>query len=243
MRGVPTRPVRCNGCESNRGCSKDSLCHSCRILARPNPNKKYDWTPELEGILRRAYHSARTRKELTASLTHMQRMTGFSRGSLLTKAGSLNLSFGSKRAWTSAEREFLRDNAGSITATAISRHLGRTHYSVKAQASCQQLSLRFQEGYTQDDLRELLGVGIKRIRVWIQKGWVKVNNGRIVESSVVRFLRQHPEEYVLRRVDEAWFKGLIFPSFGQSPMARSIQSEQTYSIPITVVENVTEQGI
>jgi hypothetical protein len=31
---------------------------------------------------------------------------------------------------------------------------------------------------------------------------------------MIKFLREHPEEYRLSRVDEAWYKGLLFQSFG-----------------------------
>jgi hypothetical protein len=37
----------------------------------------------------------------------------------------------------------------------------------------------------------------------------------------MKFLRDHPEEYRLNRVDEAWFKGLMFPSFGRAYIPRS----------------------
>ena len=45
-------------------------------------------------------------------------------------------------------------------------------------------------------------------------GWLRVQQGRVTEPSIIKFLREHPEEYRLSRVDEAWFKGLLFPAFG-----------------------------
>src|SRR5262249_30952374 len=93
--------------------------------------------------------------------------------------------------------------------------LGRSVYSVKARASTLDISLRVVEGYSRQDLCQLLGAGVKEVRTWIQNGWIKLQGERITERSVISFLRRHPEEYQLSRVDEAWFKGLLFPSFGR----------------------------
>jgi hypothetical protein len=45
----------------------------------------------------------------------------------------------------------------------------------------------------------------------------------------VRFLRDHPEEYRLNRVDETWFKGLMFPLFGRAyiPGSGTTRSKQS----------------
>jgi hypothetical protein len=57
--------------------------------------------------------------------------------------------------------------------------------------------------------------------MWIKLGWLRVQDDRITETSMMKFLRDHPEEYRLNRVDEAWFKGLMFPSFGRAYIPRS----------------------
>jgi hypothetical protein len=69
--------------------------------------------------------------------------------------------------------------------------------------------------YSQQDIEQLLGVGRRRVCQWIKNGWLQLLNGRVTEKSVAKFLRLHPEEYQLSRVDEAWFKGMLFPSFGR----------------------------
>jgi hypothetical protein len=91
--------------------------------------------------------------------------------------------------------------------------LNRTYGSVKAKMKQLGLRARSSEGYTQDDLRQLLGVSIRTIEKWLSLGWLRMAQERIPEASVIRFLRLHSEEYHLGRVDQAWFKGLLFPAF------------------------------
>lgn len=214
MRGIPNKPVKCRACGIDRGCAKDSLCHSCRIRRRPNARKRFFWTPELEARLRRLYADARSRSDLTGHLNHFERLTGFSRVVITTRARELGLGYVSRRVWTEGELEFLQEHAGSLSHSAIARRLRRSYYSVKARAAILGLRLRISEGYSQEDLRHLLGVGNAQIRKWIQSGWLKTKCGRVPEASVRAFLKQHPEKYKLSRLDEAWYKGLLFPSFG-----------------------------
>ena len=219
MRGIPNHPVICGKCGGGNGCPKDSRCHRCRIKGRPNPNKRFFWTADLDNALIRAYRRAGTRRELTSNLNHIQRLSGFTRVVILSRAEALGLSFAVRRPWKEAELESLREDLGTLSQSQIARRLGRTYYSVKAQAARMGFSARVSADYSQQDIEQLLGVGRKRVSQWIRKGWLHLLGGRITERSLENFLRLHPEEYQLNRVDEAWFKGMLFPSFGkpQSP--------------------------
>jgi len=102
----------------------------------------------------------------------------------------------------------------------LATRLNRSHSSVKAKLKDLGLSARVSEGYTQDDLRQLLGASTRSIRHWLARGWLRLVNGRIPEASVLRFLRLHSEQYHLGRVNQAWFKGLLFPAFNRTPQRR-----------------------
>jgi hypothetical protein len=221
MRGIPNQFVQCICCKIGKGCQKDSLCHRCRILSRPNPNKKFVWTDQFDQLLVRTYQSCRNRQELSSGLNQIQRVTGFTRVVITSRAGALGLSFVNRRKWEEAELSFLQENAGTASPAAIARRLRRTHYSVKAKVAQLGLQLRVREGYSQDDLRILLGVGPARVREWIGKGWLKVEGNRVAERSIKQFLIHHPEEYKLNKVDEAWYKGTLFPLFGRSTHFRT----------------------
>src|SRR5205807_6998048 len=213
MRGIPNNPVVCIGCGELKGTPKDRRCHSCRIQTRPNPNKRFSWTAGLDQELQLVYKEARTRRELSENLDRFQKWSGFTRIVVLARATQLGISDQRKR-WTPEEIEILSETAGSLSKSAIARKLKRSYWSVKAECSKLQISSRLREGYSRADIEFLLGAGSRSVRRWIALGWLRVQDGRVTEPSVTRFLREHPEEYRLRRVDEAWFKGLLFPSFG-----------------------------
>ncbi len=215
MRGLPNSPVTCSKCGSNKGCPKDGLCHRCRVTGRQNPNKRFCWTTDLDNALARAYRSACTRRELSSNLSHIQRLSGFTRVVILSRAAVLGLSFAVRRPWTETEIESLREDLGTRSQSQIAKRLGRTYYSIKAQVARMALSARVSTDYSQQDVQQLFGVGRKRVCQWIRNRWLHLLGGRVTERSLERFLRLHPDEYQLSRVDEAWFKGMLFPSFGR----------------------------
>src|SRR5690242_17523186 len=148
MRGIPLNPVTCLKCARKKGAPKDQLCHACRIKSRSNPNKKFFWTSELDARLRSAYTNARNRKELTASLDYLQKLSGFTRVAILSRAAESSLSV-PKRRWTTEDIDLLREQLGRQSKSAIARKLRRSYWSVKAKVSKLQLSARLTEGYSE----------------------------------------------------------------------------------------------
>src|SRR5579872_2457216 len=216
MRGLPSQPVTCRQCKSQRGCPKDQLCHSCRITALTHRRKRHLWTTQLDEQLRRIYRSADCRAALSEGITHVQRLTGFPRSVIVSRAADLGLASRRGEPWRPHEFAALHRKAGVRPVSLIARDLGRSYYSVKGQLSRLRLSARVLDGYSQDDLRNLLGVSGRRVRRWIELGWLKTRGGRIREDDLTHFLRRHPDEYQLNRVEEGWFKGLIFPAFNSA---------------------------
>jgi hypothetical protein len=210
MRGVPNHPVTCKICGRPRGAPKDELCHGCRIKHRANSKKKYFWTAELDLSLTRAYRFARDRAELTQLLNHLQRSISFPRFAILARAAELGLAFQVRRRWTAPEVEAMRELLGTCSIKTVALKLGRTYQSVKRKVAVMRLSSRICEGYSLKDIQELIGVNSRKVYGWICKGWLRLDSGRASDVEMRRFLRLHPEEYILRRVDEAWFKDIMF---------------------------------
>ena len=98
------------------------------MTGRPNPNKRFFWAPELDNALTRAYRAARNRVELSNNLNYVQRLTGFRRVAILSRAEGLGLSFGSRRPWSEADLELLRELLGTCSKGQIARQLRRTYY-------------------------------------------------------------------------------------------------------------------
>lgn len=214
MRGVPNNPVSCTRCGDPLGYPKDGLCVRCR----PNRTRKYFWKPEFEDSLRRLYEEHfHNRRELSAALTAFAKHLGWPRTAVQRRASQLCLTQDVRRRWQPQEIEFLREYAGSKSLAFFERKLRRNHYSVKAMLNRLHLSSRITEGYSREDVRVLLGISWKTLDRWLRLGWLKPSpsTDRIQESQVLRFIKVHPEEYRLKRVDEAWFKGLLFPMMGR----------------------------
>lgn len=212
MRGVPKNPVECVQCHQVRAFRSGEPCQICKMKTFPNPMQKCFWTPALDDELRRIYTSANTRVALTTGITTLVRKTGFGRGVVRERAQRLGLAFTSKKFWSEQELRTLRDLSGSRSAHSIARTLKRSYASVHQKMHRLELSTRVLDGYTQDQLGELLGVSTKTIRRCVALGYLSPRDGRFSDRAVIAFLRKHPEEYSLKRVDETWFKGMLFPS-------------------------------
>lgn len=212
MRGVPRVPVSCKCCHKLNAAQKDEMCHSCRLRSRPNATKKYLWSEGFDSRLRDSYTRSRRREELTSSLDALQRLTGFPRFAIVARAAELNLCFAKRKVWTEAELKFMRENAGRLSIKAMAASLSRTYCSVKGKIRSLQLGGRVTDGYSVDELMRLFGVGKATVDRWIARGWLYREESRVSEKSVIRFLRAQRNAYQLSRVDEAWFKEVIFES-------------------------------
>jgi len=176
--------------------------------------RKFPWSDGVDSILRRCYRTARNRNELIQNLTHVQRLTGFPRFAITSRASALGIAKIKKQPWTAAELSQLRELAGTCGRRALAKRLGRSEYSVKAALKRLMLSARITEGYSRSDLVELLGSSPTSVRRWEQMRWLVFGPyGRASEASVRRFLRMHPDQYQLSFVNEAWFKGLLFETY------------------------------
>jgi DNA-binding transcriptional regulator YiaG len=208
MRGVPSSPVACVSCGQLRGCPADALCHSCRVKPHTAPNKRFYWTAALDGDLKLVY-AAPTRKALSAGITYFQRRTGFTRIVIRTRAAFLGLTNDVRRPWSPGEVENLREMLGTCSRSQLARTLGRSDASVQRKIAQLGLSARIAEGYSKTQLAEVLGASPTTVSRWIASRKLECVGGRVPEDSVSLFLRKHPGLYSLKRVDEAWFKGLI----------------------------------
>lgn len=224
MQGVPDHPVSCVQCGSERGCAKDRLCHGCRVASVARRRRRHVWTTILDQQLRRTYQLAHSRAVLVTGISSLQRLTQFPRSVIVSRAAALGLNRPGRR-WSQEETLRLREIAGSRSISEIASEFGRSYYSVKGALARLHVAGRVTEGYSRQDLEQLLGVSSRQVRRWIAQRWIKPVNDRIPESEVGRFLRRHPEQYQLNRVDEAWFKGLMFPAFN-SVRATDVQTHE-----------------
>lgn len=195
-------------------------------------SKKIIWTEGLDSILKRSYRTARDRNELIRNLTHIQRLTGFPRFAITSRASALGITRIRKQPWTTLELSHLRELAGTCGRRTLAKCLRRSEYAVKAALTRLMLSSRITEGYSRTHLVELLGVSPTSVRRWERLGWLAFGcYGRASEASVRRFLKMHPDQYRLSFVNEAWFKGLLFEAYNSATPGRRERNR-----PATFVE-------
>lgn len=174
----------------------------------------------LDELLRGVYRGARSRSELGVGVSDVMRRTGFPRWAVNRRAQVLGITAQRWMFWKTEEVLLLREQAGHWSVAKIARKLGRSPGSVKLKAYQIGISMRASDTYSRVDAAELLGVNVQSVARWINHGWLRDSTAfdgqysRIRHFELVRFIKLHPEEYDLRRVDQAWFKGALFPSYG-----------------------------
>lgn len=210
MRGRPQIGVECTRCGNSRA-RRDGVCMSCRGRER----RKYVFTDELSEELRLAY-AGKTKQKIGAGLDRLERLTRWPRH--VFKCEALRRGWTTEthgRQWEEWEIEFLEENLGEWTAKAVARRLRRSVESVIAKAEKLKVSRRRARGYNLAELKTVFGVGYYRVARWVERGLLGKAHRTgsevwVTDRNVVDFLRSYSAEYDLRRVDQTWFKAVIF---------------------------------
>jgi hypothetical protein len=181
------------------------------------------WTPAEDDMLRRIYaDNAHNKKLLSEALSFFEKRVPHPRYMVIRRALELGITVERRRPWTHLEIAILREFAGIKPVPVLMKELGRSHTAVVSKMEKLQLSKRVTEGYSRENLQLLFGVYWKTVQMWIKNGWLRIDptTNRVPERSVIKFIHSHPEEYSFRRVDETWFKGMLFPFYGLNVIGR-----------------------
>lgn len=196
-------------------------CSKCRADRRRRARLKYTWCPELDAFLKTQYYGGLNHRFQV--LNRMVRMTGLPRWYIKRQATRLGLTMKmDRRPWTETELKLLEHLVGRVSAATIAKRLHRAESSVVNKLKRLGTSRRVREGYTMQDLEQCLGEDHHKISIWIANGWLRDRlqgtqrrggNGndihRIREKDVLRFLKNHPQEIHLGKVDQVWFLDLV----------------------------------
>jgi len=160
-----------------------------------------------------------TRAEIFANVERISARSGVPKRHLLNLARKRGWGRQSnRRPWTLQEQEYLRQTVGKVSVERIAHNLHRGILSVHCRISRLKLSRRLTVGYNVSDLVELFGLCRTRVDSWVNCGLLGEPQGhgghggniRFDEAAVVRFICEHSREYDLARVDQEWFKRLVF---------------------------------
>jgi IS30 family transposase len=168
----------------------------------------------------------------------MIRMTGLPRWYVKRQAARLGLTMHlDRRPWTRAELEVLENLVGRVSSATIAKRLGRAESSVVNKLKRMQTSRRMRNGYTMRDVEMCLGEDHHKIAGWIKNGWLQDHlqgtrrhdgNGndihRICEEDILNFVRNHPQEINLGKVDQTWFLDLVLLKGREAHQAKRTRS-------------------
>jgi len=182
---------------------------------------KYTWRPEYDAHLKVHYFGGLNRRFQV--LSRMVRMTGLPRWYIKHQATRLGLTMHiDRRPWTRVEMDLLENLVGRVSSATIARRLRRPESSVVNKLKRMGTSRRVRDGYTMRELELCLGEDHHKIAGWIKNGWLgdrlqgtHRHNGngndihRIREKDILNFIRSHPQELNLGKVDRTWFLDLV----------------------------------
>jgi hypothetical protein len=179
------------------------------------------WLPQHDAHLRAHYYGGLHQRGRV--IRELARQTGFPRWYIKRQARRLGLSMTQdRRPWTQEELDSLDRLLGKFSAATIAKRLNRTETSVVMKIKALGHSRRVSEGYTMRDLEECLGEDHRKIQKWIANGWLRDRlqgtrrhdgNGhdihRFREKDLLGFIKRHPQEINLGKVDQVWFLDLL----------------------------------
>jgi len=144
------------------------------------------------------------------------------------RAAALGLSRPKDRPWSAEDEAYVEASFHHTSVKTLARKLGRSPTAVQLKAK--RLGLRkYDEGYTALSLAEALGVDPHWVLARIRSGKLRASRRHtertaqqggdgwlITDEAVVKFLRDHPYDIDLRKVDSLWFMDLITPFLQRS---------------------------
>jgi len=180
------------------------------------PNKKWYWTEAMDAFLRHMYDPI-----VPGRSQELARRLNVPRWVINRRAAALGLSRPKDRPWSAQEEAHLEASFHRVSIKTMARKLGRSPTAVKLKAK--RLGLRkYDEGYTASSLAEALGVDPHWVLTRIRSGKLRASHRHtertaqqggdswlITDEALVDFLREHPYDIDLRKVDSLWFMDLI----------------------------------
>ncbi len=190
------------------------------------------WRPEYDAYLKAHYFGGLNRRFQV--LNRMVRLTGLPRWYIKRQAARLGLTLHmDRRPWTACEMNRLEKLVGHVSSATIAKRLQRPESSVANKLKRIGTSRRGRNGYTMRELELCLGEDHHKITQWIKNGWLQDRlqgtrrhdgNGndihRIREKDILAFIRTHPQEINLGKVDQMWFLDLVLLRGREVPAAR-----------------------
>jgi len=188
-----------------------------RKVGKPR-GKTCRWTPELEDVLKAAWARGGLRAAWRAI---RQYQPTWSRYSVKKRAATLGLCRRRAARWTDTDENHLLWSIDSNASLAlIAERLGRTVPAVRKRLRDLDYTAESLGGFKVKDVAEMFGVPPPRVQYWVAEKLLLTKGGRITDSSVSKFLADHPEKIPFESLNvdmQNWLREMGYPGCGAMP--------------------------
>jgi hypothetical protein len=221
------RPWGANNGESNphSKSAKAARRRKGRKVGKPR-GKTCRWTAELDEVLKTAWAQGGLR---TARRALRQREPTWSRYSIKKRAATLGLCRRRAPRWTDADENHLLWSIDSNASLAlIAERLGRTVAAVRKRLRDLQYTAESLGGFKVKDVADMFGVPPARVQYWVAEKLLLTKGGRITDSSVSKFLADHPEKIPFESLSvdmQNWLREMGYPDRTAKQKAAGVDNE------------------
>src|SRR5438445_1789255 len=224
--GQSDRPCGANNGEWNphTKSAKTAKRRKGRKVGKPR-GKTCRWTAELDEVLKTAWAQGGLR---TARRALRQHEPTWSRYSIRKRAATLGLCRRRAPRWTDADENHLLWSIDSNASLAlIAERLGRTVAAVRKKLRDLDYTAESLGGFKVKDVADMFAVPPARVQYWVAEKLLLTKGGRITDSSVSKFLADHPTKIpfeTLRPDMQNWLQEMGYPGKENKPHAGSVGS-------------------
>jgi hypothetical protein len=225
------KSLECESCQKRAPAGPHARFSAPCITDRRRRRRKYVPTREIDDIIRETYESLYRKKALRVAAQRILGSCGavWPTWKIKRRAAEVGMTtLARKEPDWSAEEIAVLEQYSWMGLERIRLHLkrrcgsNRTITAICLKRKRLHLTPRNGDGYTPNRLAGLFGVDSHKVSRWIKNGWLAAHkrgthrtaqqggdSGWITHASVYRFALEHPEEYLLRSVNQLWFLDLL----------------------------------
>ena len=182
-----------------------------RKVGKPR-GKTCQWTAELDDVLKAAWARGGLR---AARRAIRQYQPTWSRYSVKKRAAALDLCRRRAPRWTEADDNHLLWSIDSNASLAlIAERLGRTVAAVRKRLRDLDYTAESLGGFKVKDVADMFAVPPSRVQYWVAEKLLLTKGGRITDSSVSKFLADHPEKIPFESLSvdmQNWLREMGYP--------------------------------
>ena len=193
-----------------------------RKVGKPR-GKTCQWTAELDDVLRAAWARGGLRAARRAIHQHQPMWSGYS---VKKRAAALDLCRRRAPRWTDADESHLLWSIDSnASLNLIAERLGRSVAAVRKRLHDLEYTAESLGGFKVKDVADMFAIPPARVQYWVSEKLLLTKGGRITESSVSKFLADHPEKIPFESLSvemQNWLREMGYPDSAGKPKAAGV---------------------